>query len=119
MNAGDLAAVVATGSLVGEGFDVPRTDWLALATPVSYGGRVVQYIGRVSRTAPGKTDAIVVDYTDDHRMLWSTWKNRRLVYERQGCAITTDSAVPVVPAPAAGVGGWLAPSPRTARRRSA
>jgi len=119
MNAGELAAVVATGSLVGEGFDVPRTDWLALATPVSYSGRVVQYIGRVSRTAPGKVDAIVVDYTDDHRMLWSTWKNRRRVYERQGCPITADSAGDA--SGARGVGGqagW-ASQPGPWRRRSA
>ncbi len=89
MNAGALEAVVATGSLVGEGLDVPRLDWLALVTPVSYSGRVTQYIGRVSRTAPGKVDAIVVDYCDDHRMLWATWRNRRIVYERQGCDIST------------------------------
>jgi superfamily II DNA or RNA helicase len=96
MNAGDLAVAVATGSLVGEGFDVPRTDWLALATPLSFGGRVTQYIGRVSRTAPGKVDAIVVDYCDDHRMLWATWRNRRIVYERQGCPIATSPASPAL-----------------------
>jgi len=92
--AGDLRAVVATGSLVGEGFDCPRLDALFLATPVSYGGRVVQYIGRVSRTAPGKDDAIVVDYCDDHGMCWSAWKNRRRVYEHQGCAISSSPAAP-------------------------
>ncbi len=85
--AGDLQAVVATGSLVGEGFDCPALDTLFIATPVSYGGRVVQYIGRVSRTAPGKADAVVYDYCDDCAMLWATWRNRRRVYERQGCAV--------------------------------
>jgi len=85
--AGDLAVVVATGSLVGEGFDAPRLDTLFIATPVSYGGRVIQYIGRVSRTAPGKVDALVLDYFDHHPMLYASWRNRRIVYQGQGCAI--------------------------------
>jgi len=97
IGAGVIDVAVATGSLVGEGFDCPRLDALFLATPVSYHGRVVQYLGRVSRTAPGgKRDALVVDYCDDARMLWSTWKNRRIVYERQGCAIATSPASPAV-----------------------
>ncbi len=94
LGTGALDVAVATGSLVGEGFDSPRTDALFLATPVSYHGRVVQYLGRVSRTAPGKRSAIVTDYCDDNRMLWSTWRNRRLVYEAQGCAIVTPPVTP-------------------------
>jgi len=96
IGAGVIDVAVATGSLVGEGFDCPRLDALFLATPVSYHGRVVQYLGRVSRTAPGKRSAIVTDYCDDNRMLWSTWRNRRLVYEAQGCAIATPPATPAV-----------------------
>jgi len=85
--AGDLAVVVATGSLVGEGFDCPRLDTLSIATPVSYAGRVVQYLGRVSRTAPGKADAMVYDYCDDHPMLWASYRNRKTVYMKQACPI--------------------------------
>jgi len=85
--AGELAVVVATISLIAEGFDAPRLDALFLTTPMSYGGRVVQAIGRISRTAPGKEDAIVVDYTDDNRLLWATWRNRKGVYEDQGAEI--------------------------------
>ena len=84
---GALAVVVATISLIAEGFDAPRLDGLFLTTPMSYGGRVVQAIGRVSRTAPGKEDAIVVDYTDDNRLLWATWRNRKGVYDDQGAEI--------------------------------
>ncbi len=83
--AGDLA--VATGSLVGEGFDCPQLDTLFIATPVSYAGRVVQYLGRVSRTAPGKADAMVYDYCDDHPMLWASYRNRKTVYMKQACPI--------------------------------
>ncbi len=90
--AGTLQAVVATGSLVGEGFDAPNLNTLFLATPVSYSGRVVQYLGRVSRTALGKTDAHVIDYCDDHPMLWASYRNRKGVYTAQGCAISMSPA---------------------------
>ncbi len=81
--AGGLDVVVATCSLVGEGFDCPSLSALFLATPVSYEGRIVQYIGRVSRTAPGKTDAIVYDYVDGHPILWASWRKRSVVYRDQ------------------------------------
>jgi len=84
--AGVIDVVVATGSLVGEGFDCPRLDTLFLATPVSFRGRVTQYLGRVSRSAPGKVDAFVFDYCDDNRMLWSTYRNRIGVYRAQQTA---------------------------------
>lgn len=79
---GELEAVAATCSLIGEGFDCPRLDTLFLATPVSFSGRVEQYLGRISRTAPGKVDAVVYDYCDDHPMLWASWKKRADVYKR-------------------------------------
>ena len=56
--------VIATGQLVGEGFDCPNLTTLFLATPVSFSGRVLQYIGRVLRPAPGKSHARIFDYVD-------------------------------------------------------
>ncbi len=97
LGAGTLQAVVATGSLIGEGFDCPRLDALFLATPVSFIGRVTQYIGRVSRTAPGKTDALVVDYCDDNRMLWASWGKRGRLYRSAGLPITSSPVASVAP----------------------
>lgn len=56
--------VVATGHVVGEGFDCPALDTLFLAGPVSFKGRLVQYAGRVLRPHQGKQTAEVHDYHD-------------------------------------------------------
>ncbi|MGB7964537.1 MAG: DEAD/DEAH box helicase family protein [Propionicimonas sp.] len=56
--------VIATGPYVGEGFDCPALDTLFLAAPISFHGRLVQYVGRVLRAWPGKEVAEVHDYVD-------------------------------------------------------
>jgi superfamily II DNA or RNA helicase len=55
---------IATSSLLGEGVDVPGWDLLFLATPMAGGPRTLQAIGRVTRAAPGKDRAVVVDFVD-------------------------------------------------------
>jgi superfamily II DNA or RNA helicase len=64
LNDGLIQVVIATGQLVGEGFDCPHLTTLFLATPISFSGRVLQYIGRVLRPAPGKSHACIYDYVD-------------------------------------------------------
>lgn len=63
---GGVRVLVATGQLIGEGFDCPNLATLFLATPIRFGGRVVQYLGRVLRPAEGKRYARVFDYVDVH-----------------------------------------------------
>jgi superfamily II DNA or RNA helicase len=55
---------IATSSLLGEGVDVPGWDQLFMATPMASGPRTPQAVGRVSRAAPGKGRATVVDFVD-------------------------------------------------------
>ncbi|MFA6269993.1 MAG: DEAD/DEAH box helicase [Candidatus Paceibacterota bacterium] len=65
LNAGQVKVLIATGQLIGEGFDCPELSILVLATPIRFSGRVLQYLGRVLRPAPGKEKARVYDYVDE------------------------------------------------------
>ena len=56
--------MIATGQLIGEGFDCKDLSTLFLATPIRFSGRVVQYLGRILRPAPGKEKARLFDYVD-------------------------------------------------------
>jgi superfamily II DNA or RNA helicase len=77
--------VVATGPYVGEGFDCPALDTLFLAAPIAFKGRLVQYVGRVLRAAPGKHVVEVHDYHDiDTGVLASSLRKRAPGYTSLG-----------------------------------
>ena len=83
LNAGRARVVIATGQLIGEGFDCPNLSTLFMATPVRFSGRVLQYLGRVLRPAPGKEKARVFDYVDVQvETLVKAAKARQRVYRR-------------------------------------
>jgi superfamily II DNA or RNA helicase len=85
LNAGAARVVIATGQLIGEGFDCPNLSSLFLATPIRFSGRVLQYLGRVLRPAPGKERARVFDYVDTEvETLAKAAEARRRVYTRAG-----------------------------------
>jgi superfamily II DNA or RNA helicase len=69
--------VLGTGSYIGEGFDCPKLDTLFLAAPVSFKGRLVQYVGRIIRPYPGKTVSTVHDYYDESTPVLAASLNKR------------------------------------------
>ena len=79
----DSLVLVATGSLVGEGFDFPRLDTLIMATPVSFRSVVEQYAGRLNRDYEGKKNVIVYDYVDSHISMFDKMYAKRLKAYRQ------------------------------------
>ena len=79
----ETLALVATGSLIGEGFDFPRLDTLIMATPVSFQSVVEQYAGRLNRDYAGKENVIVYDYVDAHIPMFDKMYLKRLKAYRQ------------------------------------
>lgn len=65
--AGRLRCLTSVGVL-STGFNVPRVDLIALLRPTQSTGLYVQQVGRALRTAPGKSDALILDYAGLVRM---------------------------------------------------
>ncbi len=84
LNDGSLKVIFATGALAGEGLDIPKMSRLFITTPIRWKGRVKQYVGRILRTAEGKTDAKVFDYVDSKvGILANSYRSRcNQVYDR-------------------------------------
>ncbi|WP_256254264.1 DEAD/DEAH box helicase [Burkholderia ubonensis] len=84
--AGDAPRVVlATGRLVGEGFDHPALDTLVLGMPVAWKGALQQYAGRLHREHVGKTGVRMLDYVDGgHPVLLRMWGKRQRGYRAMG-----------------------------------
>jgi len=83
--------LIATGQKIGEGFDFPRLDTLMLAAPVSFAGRLEQFVGRLHRDYPGKKDIVVYDYIDAHiRVFENMYRKRLQTYRRLGYFIITN-----------------------------
>lgn len=77
--------LLATGKLVGEGFDHPPLDTLVLAMPVSWKGTLQQYAGRLHREHATKTDVRIVDFVDTgHPALLRMWEKRQRGYKAMG-----------------------------------
>ena len=69
--------LLATGRLVGEGFDHPPLDTLVLAMPLSWKGTLQQYAGRLHREHATKTDVRIIDFVDTtHPALLRMWEMR-------------------------------------------
>jgi superfamily II DNA or RNA helicase len=67
--------LLATGKLVGEGFDHPPLDTLVLAMPISWKGTLAQYAGRLHREHATKADVRIVDLVDTgHPALLRMWE---------------------------------------------
>jgi superfamily II DNA or RNA helicase len=83
--------LLATGKLVGEGFDHPPLDTLVLAMPVSWKGTLQQYAGRLHREHASKADVRIIDFVDTgHPALLRMWEKRQHGYRAMGYRISID-----------------------------
>lgn len=86
--------LLATGKLVGEGFDHPPLDTLVLALPVSWKGTLQQYAGRLHREHASKTNVRIIDFVDtSHPALLRMWEKRQRGYRTMGYKIGGGEAV--------------------------
>jgi len=77
--------LLATGRLIGEGFDHPPLDTLVLAMPLAWRGTLEQYVGRLHRPSPGKRDVHVIDVDDTaHAALVGMRRKREAGYRALG-----------------------------------
>lgn len=83
--------LIATGQKIGEGFDCPRLDVLMLASPVSFEGKLQQYLGRLNRDYEGKLAVYVYDYIDAHMKVFDNMYSKRLkTYKKSGFSILVE-----------------------------
>jgi superfamily II DNA or RNA helicase len=86
--AGDIRVVTSVGVLT-EGFDLPKLGLAILARRFNHAGQYLQVVGRILRTAPGKTSSTLVDLTGcahDHGP-----PDLERIYSLTGKAISTTS----------------------------
>jgi superfamily II DNA or RNA helicase len=87
----DRFVLLATGKLIGEGFDEARLDTLFLAMPIAWKGRIAQYAGRLHRSYQGKKEVLIYDYVDVHIPVLERMYHKRLTaYRSVGYSIRTD-----------------------------
>jgi superfamily II DNA or RNA helicase len=85
---GRCTTLIATGQLVGEGFDLPGICAMFLTTPVKFSGRLIQYIGRALRPSPGKKKAVIFDFVDILNPVFeASARSRAHTYAQQNISI--------------------------------
>lgn len=77
--------IVATESLLGEGFDLSYLDTLLIDTPISWDGSITQQAGRLHRSHEGKRRVEIFDYVDlSIPMLARMYQKRLKTYAKLG-----------------------------------
>lgn len=79
--------LLATYSLIAEGFDVPMLENIVMASPIKDRKTVIQSVGRCQRPYGHKKLAKVYDFDDDVSILKGkngAFNNRRITYKKEG-----------------------------------
>lgn len=76
---GNFQVLLATGQLLGEGFDIHNIDTIVLAFPFSFEGKLIQYIGRLR----GEGIKNIIDFHDQKvEFLDRQFKKRNRFYKK-------------------------------------
>ena len=78
----DARIILSTSSYIGEGIDFSHLDAIVFTMPVSFPGRVIQYLGRIGRRGQR---CIAVDFVDELMpMLRASFTKRSKAYKKMG-----------------------------------
>jgi len=81
-DAHDANIILSTSGYIGEGIDFAHLDTIVFTMPISYQGRIVQYLGRVGRRGQ---KCLAVDFVDENvPMLKSSFTKRLKGYFQMG-----------------------------------
>lgn len=74
--------ILSTSSYMGEGLDFSHLDTIVFTMPISYEGRMVQYLGRIGRR---EQKCLAIDFVDTQvPMLKSSFSKRLKAYRKMG-----------------------------------
>jgi superfamily II DNA or RNA helicase len=74
--------ILSTSGYIGEGIDFSHLDAIVFAMPISYPGRIVQYLGRIGRRGQ---QCLALDFVDENvPMLKSSFQKRLKGYKQMG-----------------------------------
>jgi superfamily II DNA or RNA helicase len=74
--------ILSTSSYIGEGIDFSHLDTIVLTMPISFSGRIVQYLGRIGRRGQ---KCLAIDFVDENTpMLRSSFTKRMKGYKQMG-----------------------------------
>lgn len=81
--------ILSTSSYVGEGLDFSHLDTIVFTMPISYVGRMVQYLGRVGRRGQ---ECLAIDFVDRNvTMLKSSFRKRLRGYKEMGYSVRDEN----------------------------
>ncbi len=85
----DARIILSTSSYIGEGIDFSHLDTIVFTMPVSFSGRVIQYLGRIGRRGQ---QCIAVDFVDEFMpMLRASFAKRSKAYKNMGYVLENTS----------------------------
>jgi len=74
--------ILSTSGYIGEGIDFAHLDTIVFTMPISYQGRIIQYLGRVGRRGQ---KCLAIDFVDENvPMLKSSFTKRMKGYKQMG-----------------------------------
>lgn len=86
--------LIATSQLIGEGFDLPSLNTMFITMPISFKGRVAQYVGRLHRDYDHQDYVKVYDYVDINvKLLQNMFQKRLKAYKNEGYKVIENNDV--------------------------